>query len=142
MACRAQSLLAKEREFTRARDELSRQRRQLPWVKIDKPYLFEGPDGKETLAQLFAGKNQLMIYHFMLGPGWEQGCPSCSFLADHFDGPSVHLAQRDVAFVVVSRAPFPEIEKFKRRMGWGFKCVSSFDSESTATSMCRSRRKS
>jgi predicted dithiol-disulfide oxidoreductase (DUF899 family) len=118
--------LAEEKAFTRARDELSRKRRELPWVKVEKSYVFDGPNGKETLADLFAGKSQLIVYHFMLGPGWEAGCPSCSLLADHFDGAVVHLAQRDVAFAVVSRAPPPQIEAFKRRMGWGFKWVSSF----------------
>ena len=117
--------LAKEKEFTRARDELARQRRELPWVKVDKTYVFDGPDGKQTLADLFDGRSQLIVYHFMLGPGWEQGCPSCSFLADHFDGAAVHLAQRDVSLVVVSRAPLREIENFKQRMGWRFKWVSS-----------------
>jgi predicted dithiol-disulfide oxidoreductase (DUF899 family) len=118
--------LAEEKAFTKARDALSRKRRELPWEKVEKPYLFDGPDGKATLADLFGGKSQLIVYHFMLGPGWEAGCPSCSYLADHFDGAAIHLAQRDVAFVVVSRAPLPEIEKFKTRMGWKFKWVSSF----------------
>jgi predicted dithiol-disulfide oxidoreductase (DUF899 family) len=123
------ALLAKEKEFTRARDQLSAERRMLPWVKVNKPYVFETPDGKKTLAELFDGKSQLVVYHFMLGPGWEEGCPSCSYLADHFDGAIAHLSQRDVAFVVVSRAPLPEIEAFKRRMGWRFKWVSSFGSD-------------
>jgi predicted dithiol-disulfide oxidoreductase (DUF899 family) len=118
--------LAEEKAFSRARDALSKKRRELPWEKIDKSYVFDGPDGKETLGDLFAGKSQLIVYHFMLGPDWEQGCPSCSFLADHFDGAVVHLAQRDVSFVVVSRAPLHQIERFKRRMGWHFKWVSSF----------------
>jgi predicted dithiol-disulfide oxidoreductase (DUF899 family) len=91
--------------------------------------VFDGPNGKETLADLFGGKSQLIVYHFMLGPGWEEGCPSCSLLADHFDGAVIHLAQRDVAFVVVSRAPLEQIEKFKRRMGWHFKWVSSFGND-------------
>jgi predicted dithiol-disulfide oxidoreductase (DUF899 family) len=117
--------LAKEKEFTRARDELSRQRRELPWVKVDKAYAFDGPDGKQTLGDLFDGRSQLIVYHFMFGPGWEQGCPSCSFLADHFDGALVHLAHRDVTLLAVSRAPLPEIEAFKQRMGWRFKWVSS-----------------
>ena len=123
------NLLDKEKEFTRARDALSAARRELPWVKVEKDYLFEGPAGQETLADLFAGKSQLMIYHFMLGPGWVQGCPSCSFLADHFDGANIHLAQRDVSFVVVSRAPLAEIEAYKKRMGWKFKWVSSYGSD-------------
>jgi predicted dithiol-disulfide oxidoreductase (DUF899 family) len=121
--------LADEKAFTRARDALSRKRRELPWEKVQKNYAFEGPNGKETLAGLFGGKSQLIVYHFMLGPDWEEGCPSCSLLADHFDGPVVHLAQRDVAFVVVSRAPLDKIEKFKRRMGWHFKWVSSFGTD-------------
>ena len=121
--------LAEEKAFTRARDALSRKRRELPWEKIEKNYVFDGPNGKETLADLFGGKSQLIVYHFMLGPGWEAGCPSCSFLADHFDGAVIHLAQRDVTFLVVSRAPLPQIEKFKRRMGWRFKWVSSFGND-------------
>ncbi|MFZ3360623.1 MAG: thioredoxin family protein [Xanthobacteraceae bacterium] len=124
--------LAEEKAFSKARDALARKRRELPWEKIDKNYIFDGPDGRETLADLFGGKSQLIVYHFMLGPGWEQGCPSCSLLADHFDGSVVHLAQRDVAFAVVSRAPFPEIEKFKARMGWRFKWLSSFGSDFNA----------
>jgi predicted dithiol-disulfide oxidoreductase (DUF899 family) len=111
------------------RDELSRQRRALPWVKVDKAYVFDGPNGKETLAELFGGRSQLIVYHFMFGPGWEQGCPSCSLLADHFDGAVVHLAQRDVTFLAVSRAPLPQIEAFKKRMGWKFKWVSSFEND-------------
>lgn len=122
-------LLAKEKALTRARDDLSAERRALPWVKVVKPYAFDTRDGKKTLAELFGGKGQLLIYHFMLGPGWEEGCPSCSYLADHFDGAVIHLAQRDVAFVVVSRAPLAEIERFKRRMGWQFQWVSSFGSD-------------
>jgi len=121
--------LAEEKAFTRARDALSRKRRELPWVKVDKAYAFDGPNGKETLADLFGNKSQLIVYHFMLGPDWEEGCPSCSLLADHFDGAAIHLAHRDVAFVVVSRAPLQQIEAFKRRMGWHFKWVSSFGSD-------------
>ena len=123
------ALLAKEKAFTHARDGLSAERRALPWVKIDKPYVFDTPEGTKTLAELFDGKSQLLIYHFMLGPGWGEGCPSCSYLADHFDGAVIHLAQRDVSFVVVSRAPLDEIEKFKRRMGWRFEWVSSFGND-------------
>src|SRR3989441_11629713 len=108
--------LAKEKEFTRARDELSRQRRALPWVKVEKPYVFDGPRGKETLADLFDGRSQLIVYHFMFGPGWEQGCPSCSFVSDHIDGPLVHLMHHDVMLLVVSRAPLHQIEAFKKRM--------------------------
>jgi predicted dithiol-disulfide oxidoreductase (DUF899 family) len=123
------ALLAKEKEFSRARDQLSAVRRALPWVKVEKNYVFDGLAGRETLADLFSGKSQLIVYHFMLGPGWKQGCPSCSFLADHFDGAVVHLAQRDVTLVVVSRAPLPEIEAYKKRMGWKFKWVSSFGND-------------
>jgi predicted dithiol-disulfide oxidoreductase (DUF899 family) len=120
--------LAEEKAFSRARDALAKKRRELPWEKVEKKYVFDTGDGKETLADLFGSKNQLIIYHFMLGPDWEAGCPSCSLLADHFDGSVIHLAQRDVNFVVVSRAPLTQIEKFKARMGWRFKWVSSFDS--------------
>jgi predicted dithiol-disulfide oxidoreductase (DUF899 family) len=119
------ALLAKEKEFSKTRDALSAARRDLPWVKVEKNYVFDSPAGKETLADLFGGKSQLIIYHFMLGPGWVQGCPSCSLLADHFDGATIHLAQRDVGFVVVSSAPLAEIEAYKKRMGWKFKWVSS-----------------
>jgi len=119
------ALLLREKEFTRQRDELSRLRRELPWEKVDKQYVFDGPSGKETLAQLFDGRTQLVVYHFMLGPGWPQGCPSCSFLADHLDGSVIHLAQRDVTLLVASRAPLNEIEAFQKRMGWKFKWVSS-----------------
>jgi predicted dithiol-disulfide oxidoreductase (DUF899 family) len=118
--------LAEEKAFTRARDALSKKRRELPWEKVEENYLFDTTDGKKSLADLFGGKSQLIVYHFMLGPGWEAGCPSCSFLADHFDGAAIHLAQRDVNFVVISRAPLAEIEKFKKRMGWKFTWVSSF----------------
>jgi len=121
--------LSKEKELTRLRDRLSVERRELPWVKVEKRYLFDGPDGNETLADLFAGRSQLIVYHFMLGPEWEQGCPSCSFLADHIDGSVVHLAHRDVTLVVVSRAPLSQIEAFKKRMGWRFKWVSSYGSD-------------
>jgi predicted dithiol-disulfide oxidoreductase (DUF899 family) len=122
-------LLNKEKEFTRMRDEISRLRRELPWEKVKKNYVFDGPTGKETLADLFGDKSQLMIYHFMLGPGWTEGCPSCSLLADHFDGSVAHLRARDTRLVVVSRAPLAEIGAFKMRMGWRFKWVSSFDSD-------------
>jgi predicted dithiol-disulfide oxidoreductase (DUF899 family) len=123
------ALLAKEKEFSRARDALSAARRALPWVRIEKNYVFEGPDGKESLADVFGGRSQLIVYHFMLGPGWKDGCPSCSLLADHFDGAAIHLAQRDVTLGVVSRAPLAEIEAYKKRMGWRFKWVSSFDTD-------------
>jgi predicted dithiol-disulfide oxidoreductase (DUF899 family) len=118
-------LLAREKEFTRERDALSAARRSLPWVRVEKDYLFDGPNGKQTLAELFDGRSQLIVYHFMLGPGWEEGCKSCSYLADHFDGANWHLPHRDVTFVVVSRAPLSEIEAYQKRMGWRFKWVSS-----------------
>jgi predicted dithiol-disulfide oxidoreductase (DUF899 family) len=119
------AFLAKEKEFTRARDRLSAERRALPWVKVDKAYVFDTPQGKKTLAELFDNRSQLIVYHFMLGPDWEEGCQSCSYLADHFDGATIHLAQRDVTFVAISRAPIAKIEAFKRRMGWQFPWVSS-----------------
>lgn len=118
-------LLAKEKEFTQLRDELSAQRREMPWEKVEKPYVFEGPKGTETLADLFDGRSQLVVYHFMLGPGWKEGCPSCSYLADSFDGAVIHLAHRDTTFVVISRATLPEIQAFQQRMGWKFKWLSS-----------------
>jgi predicted dithiol-disulfide oxidoreductase (DUF899 family) len=121
--------LKKEKEFTRLRDELSRQRRELPWEKVEKEYVFEGPESRETLAGLFAGRGQLIIYHFMFGPGWKEGCPSCSYLADGFDSAALHMAQRDTTLAVVSRATLPEIEAFKKRMGWRFNWVSSFGSD-------------
>jgi predicted dithiol-disulfide oxidoreductase (DUF899 family) len=122
-------LLAKEKEFSKARDQLSAARRELPWVKVEKNYVFDSPNGKETLGELFGGRSQLIVYHFMLGPGWVQGCPSCSYLADHFDGAAIHMAQRDVTLVVVSRAPLAEIEAYKKRMGWKFKWVSSYGTD-------------
>jgi predicted dithiol-disulfide oxidoreductase (DUF899 family) len=121
--------LVEEKAFSRARDALSRKRRELPWEKVDKNYVFDTPSGKKSLADLFGGKSQLIVYHFMLGPGWEAGCPSCSLLADHFDGAVTHLAQRDVSFVVISRAPLPQIEAFQRRMGWRFQWASSFGAD-------------
>jgi predicted dithiol-disulfide oxidoreductase (DUF899 family) len=122
-------LLVKEKKFSKLRDELHRQRRDLPWEKVEKDYVFEGPGGKETLAELFDGKSQLIVYHFMFGPGWKEGCPHCSFWADHYDGVGVHLGQRDTTLVIVSRAPWKEIQAFKKRMGWRFKWVSSNQNE-------------
>ena len=122
-------LLRKEKELTRLKDDLSRQRRALPWVRVEKQYTFEGPTGKQSLADLFAGRSQLIVYHFMFGPEWQEGCPSCSFNMDHTDGALVHLAQRDVSFAAISRAPLSKIEAFKKRMGWRFPWVSSFGSE-------------
>ncbi len=121
--------LAKEKEFTRLRDELSRQRRELPWVEIENAYVFEASQGRQTLADLFQGRSQLIVYHFMLSPGWEEGCPSCSFLADHIDGALAHLAARDTTLTVVSRAPLGQIEAFEKRMGWRFPWVSSYGSD-------------
>jgi predicted dithiol-disulfide oxidoreductase (DUF899 family) len=122
-------LLQKEKEFTRLRDELSRQRRELPWEKVTKQYEFEDETGKVRLADVFDGRHQLIVYHFMLGPGWGEGCKSCSYLADHFDGATAHLANRDTTLVVISRAPLAEIQAFKKRMGWHFKWVSSYGSD-------------
>ncbi len=118
-------LLQKEKQFSKLRDELSRKRRELPWEKVEKKYIFDGPNGKESLADLFAGRGQLITYHFMFGPGWPEGCPGCSLLADHFDGAIAHLNARDVTFVAVSRAPLAELTPFKKRMGWNFKWLSS-----------------
>nr|AUN36718.1 hypothetical protein [uncultured bacterium] len=121
--------LAKEKELTHLRDELARLRRELPQEKIEKKYVFEGPNGKVGLADLFGGSSQLIIYHFMFGPGWKEGCPSCSFIADQFDSIAPHMAQRDVRLAAVSRATYPEIEAFKKRMGWQFPWVSSFGND-------------
>ena len=128
LAARKQ-LLAKEKQLTRQRDAVSDERRELPWLKVEKNYVFDGPDGKETLADLFQGKNQLIVYHFMFGPEWNEGCPRCSFNMDRTDGALVHLAQRDVTFVAISRAPLPKIEAFKKRMGWRFNWVSSYGND-------------
>jgi predicted dithiol-disulfide oxidoreductase (DUF899 family) len=122
-------LLRKEKELTRRNDQLSAERRALPWVKVDKSYTFEGPAGRETLADLFAGRSQLIVYHFMFAPGWQEGCPGCSFLADHIDGANLHLAHHDVTLLAVSRAPWREFQPFKQRMGWRFKWVSSHGSD-------------
>ena len=122
-------LLRKEKELTRLRDELGRQRRELPWVRVEKEYTFDGPSGNEKLSDLFAGRSQLVVYHFMFGPEWQEGCPSCSFNMDHTDGALIHLAQRDVTFVAISRAPWSKIEAFKKRMGWRFTWVSSHGSD-------------
>ena len=122
-------VLAREKELTRLRDQIAGERRALPWVHIDKNYVFETPDGRRTLADLFDGRRQLLVQHFMLAPDWEQGCPSCSFMADHSDGMNVHLAHRDVTLVAISRAPLSDIERFRRRMGWQFTWVSSHGSD-------------
>ena len=123
------ALLEREKALTHQRDQIARERRALPWVRIDKPYVFDTPAGRRTLAELFEGRRQLMVQHFMLGPGWEAGCVGCSFMADHIEGASVHVMQRDVTLLVVSRAPLAEIERFRQRMGWRFKWVSSFGSD-------------
>jgi predicted dithiol-disulfide oxidoreductase (DUF899 family) len=123
------ALMAKEKAFTRLRDELSRERRALPWEPIEKDYVFDGPDGKETLAELFDGRSQLVVYHFMFGPEDDAGCKSCSFWADNFDPNVVHLNARDVSFVAISRAPLAKLEAYKERMGWSFKWVSSADTD-------------
>ena len=119
------ALLKKEKESTRLSDQLAAERRELPWVKVEKNYVFDAPGGRVALADLFAGRNQLVIYHFMFGPDWKEGCPSCSFVSDHFDGALSHLAARDVTLAVVSRAPLEKIEAFQQRMGWDFEWVSS-----------------
>ena len=128
LAARRQ-LLAEEKEFTRLRDRLSQQRRDLPWERVDVDYVFEGAGGRETLSQLFDGRHQLAVYHFMLAPDWQEGCKSCSFWADNFNGIDPHLRQRDVSFLAISRAPWPKIDAFKKRMGWTFKWVSSFGND-------------
>jgi predicted dithiol-disulfide oxidoreductase (DUF899 family) len=122
-------LLVKEKEFTQLRDQLSRQRRELPWVRVEKEYIFDSPEGKQTLADLFEGRSQLVVYHFMFAPDWEEGCPSCSFWADNFNGIGVHLNQRDVTMVAISRAPLEKLEAFKKRMGWSFKWVSAYHND-------------
>jgi predicted dithiol-disulfide oxidoreductase (DUF899 family) len=127
-----QELLKKEKESTRLREQLSDERRQLPWVKLEKNYVFDAPGGQVTLADLFEGRSQLVIYHFMFGPDWQEGCPSCSFVSDHLDGARAHLAARDVTLVVVSRAPLAKLEAFKKRMGWQFKWVSSYGNDFNA----------
>ncbi|WP_341679175.1 thioredoxin family protein [Niveibacterium sp. SC-1] len=118
-------LLAREKELTRLHDQIARERRALPWVRIEKDYVFDTLQGPQTLADLFEGRSQLVIQHFMLAPGWEAGCKSCSFMADHIDGAQAHIEQRDVSLIVVSRAPLEQIERFRERMGWAFKWVSS-----------------
>ena len=122
-------LLAAEKELTRQRDALTRRRMAMPWERVGKNYVFDTLEGQRTLAELFEGRRQLLVQHFMFAPGWEQGCKSCSYMADHNDGANVHLAQRDITLVAVSRAPLPEIERFRQRMGWQFKWVSSHGSD-------------
>ena len=127
VACK--KLLVEEKKFSKLRDKMNLQRRKLPWVKIEKDYVFDGPTGKVTLSDLFDGKSQLIVYHFMFGPGWKDGCPHCSFWADHYDSVNFHIGQRDTTFAVVSRAPWKEIAPFKKRMGWKFDWVSSSDTD-------------
>jgi predicted dithiol-disulfide oxidoreductase (DUF899 family) len=122
-------LLLKEKSYVREGDALAAERRRLPWVRVEQDYVFESPSGQESLADLFEGRSQLIVQHFMLGPGWKEGCPSCSFMADHIGPELPHLAHRDVTFVAVSRAPLAEIEAFRSRMGWSFKWVSSFGTQ-------------
>ena len=122
-------LLAKEKNLTRQRDALAEERQKLPWVKVEKDYVFDTSAGKKALPQLFGAKSQLVIYHFMFGPDWEQGCPSCSLLADHFDNLGAHLAQRDVRFLIASRAPLDKIDAFKKRMEWKFPWASSYPTD-------------
>jgi predicted dithiol-disulfide oxidoreductase (DUF899 family) len=124
-----QALLAKEKELTRQRDHVSQERRRLPWVKVDKEYTFDGPNGRETLSDLFAASGQLLVYHFMFDPSWDEGCKSCSFWADNYQGILTHLRHRDVTLVTISRAPLAKLEAFKQRMGWTFKWVSSFGTD-------------
>ena len=121
------ALLAKEKEFSKARDQLSAARRGLPWVKVDKTYVFDGPAGKQSLADLFDGRSQLVVYHFMFGPDWNAGCLHCSHWADNFNGIIVHLNQRDVTMVAISRAPYAKLAAYRTRMGWSFKWLSSFE---------------
>ena len=122
-------LLIKEKEFTRLRDQLSQQRRDLPWEAVNKEYVFEGAIGKQTLPELFDGRSQLVVYHFMFDPSWDAGCPHCSFWADNFNGITVHLNQRDVTMIAVSRAPYSKLAAYEKRMGWNFKWVSSHDTD-------------
>ena len=119
-------LWIEEKQLTRQRDEVDRQRRELPWVKVEKQYAFEGPHGRETLADLFEGRSQLIVQHFMFGPGWKEGCVGCSFKADHVDAALLHIERHDVKFVAISRAPLAEIAAFQQRMGWRFTWVSSY----------------
>lgn len=121
--------LAREKELTRLRDQLSRERRELPWVRVDKPYEFDGPNGPESLAGLFEGRSQLIVQHFMFDPAWAEGCKSCSFWVDNIDGTVVHLNHRDVSFVLVSKAPLATLEAYRRRMGWRVKWLSSLHTD-------------
>jgi predicted dithiol-disulfide oxidoreductase (DUF899 family) len=123
------ALLLKEKEFTHLRDKINVERLALPWVKVEKSYVFDTPNGNKNLSELFDGRSQLIVYHFMLGPGWDAGCPGCSFLSDHIDGALPHLEHHDVTWTAVSRAPLGEIEAYKKRMGWRFPWVSAFETD-------------
>jgi predicted dithiol-disulfide oxidoreductase (DUF899 family) len=122
-------LLAKEKEFTHSRDQLTQKVRDLPWVQVNKEYVFDGSKGKQTLSELFDGKSQLIVYHFMFDPSWDAGCPSCSFWADNFNNIIIHLNQKDVTMIVVSRAPYDKIAAYQKRMGWNFNWISSYDND-------------
>jgi predicted dithiol-disulfide oxidoreductase (DUF899 family) len=123
------AFLVKEKEFTRLRDELSAQRRELPWEAVKKAYVFEGPQGKQSLPELFEGRSQLIVYHFMFDPAWDAGCKSCSFWADNFNSVIVHMNHRDATMIAVSRAPYSKLAAYKKRMGWDFKWVSSHEND-------------
>lgn len=123
------ALLAREKELSRLRDEIARDRRALPWRRIETGYVFDTTEGSKTLDELFRGRSQLLVQHFMFGPGWSQGCPSCSFMADHMDGMLIHLAHRDVSFVAISRAPLADLQRYRQRMGWDFDWASSHASD-------------
>ncbi len=123
------ALLAREKELTQLKDQIARERRALPWVRIEKNYVFDTPHGQRSLAELFGGRSQLIVQHFMFTPGAQQGCPSCSYMADHTDGAVPHLAQRDTTLLAVSRAPLADIERMRKRLGWQFQWVSSGDSD-------------
>ena len=123
------ALLAREKEFTRLRDQLSVERRALPWEEVTKEHVFEGPDGKVSLTDLFGRSSQLVVYHFMFDPSWDEGCPHCSFWADNFDGAPLHLKARDVSFVTISRAPYDKIATYRKRMGWSFPWYSAFETD-------------
>ena len=123
------ALLAREKELTKLRDELSRARRELPWEAVTKDYVFEGPKGRESLGDLFDGSSQLIVYHFMFDPGWAAGCPHCSHWADSFNGAIVHLNHRDVSMVAISQAPYRQLEAYHQRMGWTFRWLSSFEND-------------
>jgi len=125
----SRALLAKEKQFTQLREEMARERRALPWEKVDKEYVFEAPEGRVTLADLFAGRDQLIVQHFMFGPDWNEGCPGCSYWSDNFNGIEAHLAARDTSFVAVSRGPLDKLQAYKQRMGWDFRWVSSLGND-------------